>query len=110
VEGESKVNQFYIYIQQIDQENGQTFSIRWSDQLVQKFLLGHLQQNCPCAGCAAKKNGEQAIEVHPSVIATRIASVGRYAIKIHFSSGCSAGIYDYELLRKIGIPISGEKK
>ena len=33
--------------------------------------------------------------------AKTVQSVGRYALKVDFTTGCSHGIYDYELIRKI---------
>lgn len=95
------MTQLFLYIQQIQQEDAYTFTILWSDQLLQRFRLCDVQKHCPCAGCASKNEKGQA-SVQEGVSAARIASVGRYAIKITFSSGCSTGIYDFELLRKIG--------
>lgn len=96
-----------VYIQQILQEDNHHFSILWSDQLHQRFNLCDVQKYCPCAGCASK-NGQNT-EHSADVKAVRIASVGRYAIKITFSQGCSTGIYEFELLRRIG-STAGEKQ
>lgn len=102
------MSQSFIYIQQIQQEDAHSFTILWSDQLLQRFRLGEVQRCCPCAGCAAKKGEPPVQALQDEVKATRIASVGRYAIKITFTKGCSTGIYDFELLRKIGQNVQGE--
>ncbi len=36
----------------------------------------------------------EARQIDPEVKAKRITSVGRYALRIDFTSGCAAGIYD----------------
>lgn len=87
-------------IEAIVQKDNYTFSIKWKDGLTQIFHLNNLQKCCPCAGCAEKKHEQR--EAHPTLTAKRLQSIGRYAIKIEFSEGCSSGIYDYDLLRKIG--------
>lgn len=95
-----------IYIQEIILENGLAFLIRWNDQVVQRFYIEKVQQHCPCAGCLNKE--KKINDASPfSLTARRIISMGRYAIKITFSSGCSAGIYQFELLRQIGETIEG---
>ena len=100
------MSQQFISLQQISQEDNHTFRILWNDQLLQRFTLKELQEHCPCAGCAAKKEQGPAASIPDDVKAVRIASVGRYAIKVSFSKGCSSGIYDFDLLRKIGQTIS----
>jgi DUF971 family protein len=57
-----------------------------------------MQKKCPCAGCADR---DMERHVDDNVRAISIRGVGNYAIAVRFSSGCSAGIYDYALLRSI---------
>lgn len=92
-----------IFIQKIEQVDNHSFSILWNDQTLQHFPLAEVQKSCPCAGCATQKPEKEFL----GLTAVRMASVGRYAIKIYFSEGCSAGIYDYPLLRKIGRTVKG---
>lgn len=78
-----------------------TFVIRWNDGLTTEHRLSHLQRQCPCAACVDEKTGRRVEKnVSDHVKATSIRNVGRYALSIHFSDGCSNGIYSYEMLRK----------
>jgi ATP-binding protein involved in chromosome partitioning len=82
-------------IQNIVQNKNTCFTIYWSDGKTIEYKLSDLQKRCPCAGC--KEKGDAAVE--KEVGAIKIQQVGRYALKIQFSSGCSMGIYSYEMLR-----------
>ncbi len=57
------------------------------------FLPSELQIRCPCARCA----GQGKSELNVKIVA--LQKVGRYALKIQFTSGCSQGIYSVELLQ-----------
>lgn len=83
-------------IWQIDNFN---FSIEWSDNIISNYNLNNLQNHCPCAGCIEKKTTQTTN--NDKVKAYRISNVGRYAIRIEFTEGCSAGIYDFDLLRSL---------
>ncbi len=62
-----------------------------------KFHLHHLQKHCPCARCIdSKKTAE-------NVSLLEFSLVGRYALRITFSTGCSQGIYPLSLLRKLAL-------
>lgn len=80
----------------IQQTSDTTFMIEWSNGSQFHYILSELQKNCPCAACAEGKKQND-----PSVRAYKIRSVGRYAIQIDFSSGCSKGIYDFDMLYNI---------
>lgn len=71
--------------------------ITWKDGLHQKIPLVQLQQNCLCQECRNRDPlcAEQ-------VQARQVVSVGNYAIRIVFTSGCCKGIYPYYLIREIG--------
>ena len=73
-----------------------TFSIVWEDGVEMSYLLSRLQKMCPCSSCAKEKR------VDDSVVVSRITSVGRYGLKLHFTSGCTRGVYTYTLLRRVG--------
>lgn len=91
-----------IRIRQIVQEDNHTFFIEWSDGAKNSFRLSDLQKKCPCAGCSDEISGlrrKEAPPVEPFVKAKKIMSVGRYAIRIEFTSGCSHGIYSFDFLR-----------
>ncbi len=94
-----------VLVKSIEQKDNHTFSICWSDGVCQDFLLSTLQKHCPCAACVDEATGERLIDpknIDEKVKAVRLRSVGRYALKITFTSGCSTGIYDFDYLRKLG--------
>lgn len=93
-----------VLIRKIEQKNNVTFSIEWSDGQINDYRLSQLQRLCPCANCIDEYSGKRLLDestIHADVRAERISSVGRYAIRIQFTSGCSSGIYDFEMLRKL---------
>ena len=94
-----------VFIQRIEQMDHHTFFIEWTDGRAQSFRLNHLQKQCPCANCVDETTGRRialAESIKEDVSATRVQNVGRYAIRIDFTSGCSLGIYPFTLLRELG--------
>lgn len=84
-------------------QNHQILTLNWKDGEVIKYRLSELQQNCPCAGCVDENTGERLVDpaqIQPDVRALSISQVGRYAIKIDFSSGCCHGIYTFDMLKR----------
>jgi DUF971 family protein len=81
-------------IQQVDQKS---FKIVWIDEKEGVFQLEDLQRACPCSSCETDKR-----VVEREISATKIVSVGSYALRIDFTSGCSKGIFTYNFLRKLG--------
>jgi len=57
--------------------------------------LHELQKRCPCARCKVQK------KCCENVSLLEFSLVGRYAIKVSFSSGCSRGIYPITLLEQL---------
>jgi DUF971 family protein len=93
-----------ILIKKIQQKDKITFAIEWSDGVVNDYRLGALQKRCPCAQCYDPATGKQlSSEKQPdaTVQALQIVSVGRYALRIQFNSGCSKGIYTFAMLRQL---------
>lgn len=90
-------SQMPVFIEKLQQVDPQTLAILWSDQLKSCYTLNFLQENCPCANCtqSPKLNPEK------QVSAKRIRGIGRYALRIEFTSGCSTGIFSYDLLRHL---------
>ncbi len=80
-------------IDQLWQKNPYTFSIKWRDGKERDFRLSEVQRSCPCANCADQK---EPFKVSEEVRATVIQRMGRYGLRIHFTSGCSAGIYSFD--------------
>lgn len=94
-----------IAIRQIKQVDNYHFQIEWSDGVAKIYRLEDLQKRCPCAGCVDEATGERkstASVVSQEVRAKAIQSVGRYALKIQFTSGCSTGLYDFSMLYDLG--------
>lgn len=93
-----------LLIRQIQQTSNHTFSIQWSDGQEQHFRLSVLQKNCPCANCVDEQTGHRLVDlkmIQEDVRAVSIRSIGRYALRIQFTSGCSTGIYSFEMLRAL---------
>ena len=90
-----------VKIRKIAQKDAHHFTILWSDERKSVYRLSKLQLCCPCAHCLEKRKTEQPLAVNPQVSARRIVSVGRYALRVEFTEGCSQGIYTFSFLREI---------
>ena len=93
-----------LFVRKIWQKDNYTFSIEWHDKEVQDFRLCDVQRNCPCAHCADEITGKRLVDpkmIPDDLKAVVIRSVGRYGLRIQFTSGFSTGIYSFERLRKI---------
>ncbi len=102
------MTQNLLLIKTIKQKDNHTLSIDWSDGISLDYRLSDLQCNCPCAGCYdvnTKTRRKDAKQVDVNVRAIRISNVGRYALRIEFTNGCTMGIYHYKLLRNLNAPI-----
>lgn len=91
-----------LFIRQIWQKDNHAFAIKWNDGSVQDFKLCDLQRNCPCAHCVDEATGKRVSDpkkVIEDVKAISIRNVGRYGIRIQFTSGCSMGIFSFDRLR-----------
>lgn len=90
-------------IQEIRQKDNYTFTILWTDGKEIDYRLSDLQKRCPCANCRDEITAEQKVDVNtidPDVKARRVISVGRYALRVDFTSGCSLGIFGFDQLRQ----------
>lgn len=74
------------------------FAITWTDEKRSVLKLSDLQKNCPCTACGASRPF-----VSEEVRASRVESVGSYALRVDFLTGCSLGIYPFSLLRKLSL-------
>lgn len=89
-------------IQKIYQVDNHSFAIEWMDGAVNHYHLSDLQNKCPCANCVDEKSGHRILEpkgLNPDLRALNIENVGRYALRIQFSTGCSHGIFGFDMLR-----------
>jgi len=94
----------YVLVRKIWQKSNTEFSIEWSDGTVMDYRLSDLQKKCPCAACVDENSGKRLVNensIKEDVRAIRILSVGRYALRVQFTSGCSNGIFDFKLLRNL---------
>jgi DUF971 family protein len=100
------MTQATFYISELKQVSSLCFSIKWSDNTLLFYRLSLLQERCSCAFCVDEFTGNSLLKegaVDPKVQASNIQNVGRYAIKINFTSGCSHGIYPFDFLRELGL-------
>ena len=86
-----------LSIKSMERKNPSTFTIEWSDGQVNIYQLNKIQKRCPCAACTETKEKQ----IDEQVQAIKIEGVGRYALRFQFSSGCSHGIYNFDLLRQL---------
>lgn len=90
--------------QQIQKIDDCTFLMTWNDGTEQHLRMSDLQRNCSCANCVEEYSGKRIRDpatVDDNVQAHEIHHVGRYGLRIRFSSGCSTGIYSFEMLKKM---------
>ncbi len=93
-----------ILIRRIAQLDNHRFVVEWNDGKVGTYSLSELQRHCPCAGCVDEKSGRRVVDpaaVEDTVRCKTIRNVGRYALRIQFTSGCSNGIYGFDMLRQL---------
>lgn len=93
-----------IFIRSIHQKDDHGFTIEWSDGKISAYRLSELQRHCPCALCRDERTNEQGSEPSKSdndIRASRIVSVGSYALQVFFTKGCSKGIYPFWMLRQM---------
>jgi ATP-binding protein involved in chromosome partitioning len=91
-----------VFVNKIYQKDNFTFTIEWSDGIIKNYRLSDLQKRCPCAGCVDEATGTRVADqslIPVDLRAKRIMSVGRYALRVQFVSGCSHGIYSFDFLR-----------
>ena len=78
--------------------------VLWPDGDRRIIPARDLRLACACAACRDEVTGARRLDpetVPLTVAATRIRSVGNYALGIAFSDGHDSGIYSFEVLRKM---------
>lgn len=88
--------------------------IDWKDGHHSEFPLAYLRDECPCASCtgahgtAPQKTNHSKPEpagpfpmYKPALRMLNVEAVGAYAIRIDWSDGHGAGIYSFDMLRRI---------
>lgn len=77
-------------------------SIQWQDGAESLIAIRDLRLACRCASCRDEMTGAPLLDpasVPLDISATRIWSVGNYAIGVAFSDGHDTGIYTFKALR-----------
>lgn len=93
-----------LLVREIDQIDKHTLGIKWVDGHESRWRLSHLRRRCPCASCIDEWTNEPILkpgDVDENILATRVESVGRYALVINFTDGHTTGIYSFGLLREL---------
>lgn len=88
----------------IGKKDAKTLVIHWNDGSQDAFDVRHLRLSCPCAACVNEWTGAPLLDpdkVDKDVVPTKLLSVGRYAMAIHWSDGHRTGIYSYDYLKKL---------
>lgn len=78
--------------------------IVWDDGHKTELEFAHLRRSCPCAMCKDEWTGEAILDpetVPDGLGATRADMVGNYALSFTFADGHGAGIYSFEMLRRL---------
>ncbi len=95
-----------FFIRRIVQKDRYRFTIEWTDGKISDYRLSDLQRQCTCAQCRDEKTGRSLVDpalIDEEVQAVQIESIGRYALRIDFTKGCSKGIYSFSLLRTLEV-------
>lgn len=93
-----------LLVRKIEQLGPHTLGITWTDGHESRWRLADLRRACPCASCVDEWTGKPLLDpasVPDDLSATRVESVGRYALTIAFSDGHSTGIYTFPRLRAL---------
>lgn len=92
----------YVLIRRIFQKDRYRFTIEWTDGKIVDYRLSDLQRHCTCAKCRDETTGRFLVDpaaIDEDVEAVQIESIGRYGLRVDFTSGCSKGIYSFGFLR-----------
>jgi DUF971 family protein len=87
----------------------QFLAIVWDDDHESFYEGPYLRKHCPCADCRTKRERAAASSGSSPSLALAMAppalvgleEVGRYAVRLRWSDGHSAGLFDLRLLRAL---------
>lgn len=77
--------------------------IEWDDGRTSAIAPRQLRAECPCAGCVEEWTGKRLVvlkDVDEQVRVKELATVGTYALQIHWTDGHSTGLYSFGQLRR----------
>ena len=87
----------------------QRLVIDWKDGARSEFALAQLRRACPCATCRGERektddNPLKILKADPTdVHVTSARLMGNYAIQFDWSDGHNTGIFDFRMLRSMGV-------
>ncbi len=86
----------------------QRLVVEWRDGHHSDFDAATLRQACPCATCREKREQRQTtalpileVGAHDEILLSGAELMGQYAIKLIWSDGHDAGMFDYRYLRSL---------
>jgi ATP-binding protein involved in chromosome partitioning len=88
----------------MQQMDGRTLGIIWSDGHLSRYSVRNLRLECHCAHCVDEWTRAKLLKdetVPQDIKPVKIETVGRYAFKFDWSDGHSTGIYPFDALRKL---------
>lgn len=97
--------------EKIENVAGESLRLTWADGSERTLPFRYLRQNCPCALCKDEWTGKRLLDpasVPADLKAERADVVGHYALQFLFSDGHSAGVFTFELLKKLPEPGGSE--
>ena len=87
---------------EIDGQDSYHIGLKWADGFTAVLRYSDLQSQCPCANCVDEWTGvRKDVVVDKSLTARAVHQVGRYGLRLEFSSGCQSGIFSYSYLREL---------
>ncbi len=84
---------------------GRQLVLQWDDGRTDTFTARRLRQECPCAQCVDEWSGQRTLDaasVKPDMAILELSPVGNYALSFVFADKHATGIFNWELLRRLG--------
>ncbi|MCG3204743.1 MAG: hypothetical protein KCHDKBKB_01459 [Elusimicrobia bacterium] len=81
----------------------------WPAMEEKVFSARFLRQECPCAACRHELTGERLLDpssVPNDLVIVSSEIIGQYALGFQFSDGHSTGIYTFEYLKNLHVPVN----
>lgn len=91
-------------VKRVYQVDRHTLGIDWNDGVEGRWRIAQLRRHCPCASCVDEWTRDRLLDpksVDDDLVARRIDSVGRYALRVTFADGHDTGIYTFSQLREL---------
>lgn len=79
--------------------------IDWADGLRSQAGFAALREACRCGRCRGSIARGEALRAAEGLALTRVEPVGDYGVCLHFDDGHDRGIYPWDYLRELLIPV-----